>query len=270
MMFVTGDTHAEFRNRFNTGAFPEQKQMTKDDYLVICGDFGGIWDKDGESRFEKYWLDWFGSRNYTLLFIDGNHENFDKLNSYPEKEWHGGRVHEIRPSVLHLMRGYVFDIDGKSVFAFGGAQSHDIEAGVFEPDDPELKRKKDIAYLRGWSYRVNHESWWKEELPSQEEMDRGLKSLAEHGNRVDLVLSHCCPTSIQSSLGKGFEPDIETDYLEKIRNTVEYGAWVFGHYHGNAKVSDKEFLLYEQLVRIPEGHLLHKDGFVEDYNDIER
>lgn len=36
---------------------------------------------------------------------------YDILDSYPVEEWHGGKVHFIKPSVIHLMRGQVFDID---------------------------------------------------------------------------------------------------------------------------------------------------------------
>ena len=76
MIYITGDTHADFKGRFSTQNFPQQKEMTKDDYLIICGDFGGVWDAGGESKTEKWWLDWFEERNYTLLFVDGNHENY--------------------------------------------------------------------------------------------------------------------------------------------------------------------------------------------------
>ena len=38
MIFVTGDTHGDFL-RFEGECFPEQKQMTKDDYVIICGDY---------------------------------------------------------------------------------------------------------------------------------------------------------------------------------------------------------------------------------------
>ena len=47
MIYVTGDCHADF-TRFNTKIFPEQYEMTKDDYVIICGDFGGVWN-----RFEE-------------------------------------------------------------------------------------------------------------------------------------------------------------------------------------------------------------------------
>lgn len=79
MIYITGDTHGSFSRRLNVKNFPEQKEMTKDDYVIICGDFGGVWDIGWESKSEKHWLDWFEERNYTLLFIDGNHENFDRL-----------------------------------------------------------------------------------------------------------------------------------------------------------------------------------------------
>ena len=43
MIYITGDCHSNFE-RFNTRNFPEQKEMTKDDYVIICGDFGGVWN----------------------------------------------------------------------------------------------------------------------------------------------------------------------------------------------------------------------------------
>lgn len=70
MVYITGDTHAQF-NRFNTKMFPEQKEMSKDDYVIICGDFGGVWNYSYSTKEEKYWLDWLGNKPFTLLFVDG-------------------------------------------------------------------------------------------------------------------------------------------------------------------------------------------------------
>ncbi len=251
MIFVTGDTHGDFKSRFNSEAFPEQKQMTKEDYLIICGDFGGIWETGGESKTEKWWLDWFDSRPFTTLFIDGNHENHERLATYPVKEWNGGKVHEIRGSVLHLMRGQVFTLQGKTFFAFGGAASHDIDGGILEPDDPDYKVNLRIAMQGTLPFRINHVSWWKEEMPSAEEMEEGLRNLAAHNNTVDFIVTHCCSSSTQAFLGGSFyKPDAATTYLEQIKNTVSYKKWFFGHYHDNRNVFDKELLLYEQLVRV--------------------
>ena len=122
MIYITGDIHGS-PERLGVHSFYEQKEMTRDDIVIICGDFGMVWEESGESASEQYWLKWLEDKPFTTVFVCGNHENFDRLYQYPVKEWHGGKVHEIRPHVLHLMRGEVFDIEGVKFFAFGGASS---------------------------------------------------------------------------------------------------------------------------------------------------
>lgn len=250
MIFVTGDCHSDF-DRFCKSIFPEQEEMTKEDYVIICGDFGGVWNKDKESARETWWMDWLEEKPFTTLFVDGNHENFDRLYSYPVEEWHGGKVHKIRPSVIHLMRGQVFTIEGKKIFTFGGASSHDISGGILEPEDPDFKQKKK-ELDRGWKpYRINRVSWWAQELPSAEEMEEGRRNLAANGSEVDFIVSHCCASSTQVLLGGSlFQPDRLTDYFEEIRQQVKFKKWFFGHYHDNRNVNVEELLLYEQIVRI--------------------
>ena len=115
-------------------------------YLIIEGDFGAIWNANTLDRdlypYEKL--------PFTVLFIDGNHENFDILNSYPVTKWNGGNVHIIRKNIIHLMRGQVFNIEGKTIFTFGGGTSID-----------KYRREE-------------HISWWKEEIPSKEEINEGI------------------------------------------------------------------------------------------------
>ena len=250
MIYITGDCHSDFV-RFNKKNFPEQTQMTKNDYVIICGDFGGVWNVDEESKQETWWMDWLEGLFFTTLFVDGNHENFNRLYDYPIEGWKGGKVHKVRPSVIHLMRGQVYQIDGKKIFTFGGASSHDISGGILEPDDSDYKEKKKVLD-QGWlPYRINHVSWWQQELPSEAEMDEGLKNLSLHGNTVDFIVSHCCSSSTQALLGGGlFTPDVLTNYLEQIRQTVTFKKWFFGHYHDNKNVDADEILLYEQVIRI--------------------
>lgn len=250
MIYITGDCHQDFE-RFNIDVFPEQKEMTKDDCVIICGDFGGVWNRNEESSREAKLMDWLENRPFTTLFVDGNHENFDRLYAYPVEKWHGGKVHKIRPSVIHLMRGQVFEIDGKSIFAFGGASSHDIAGGILEPDDPDFKKKKKKLDQGWYPYRVNHVSWWKQELPSEEEMQEGIENLAAHDNKVDFIVTHCCASSTQNLLGGGlYKTDILTEYHEKIRQNTSFKKWFFGHYHDNRNVNMEEILIYEQMLRI--------------------
>ena len=44
MIYITGDTHGGFQ-RFGSKYFPQQTQMGRNDYMIICGDFGGLCDK---------------------------------------------------------------------------------------------------------------------------------------------------------------------------------------------------------------------------------
>ena len=110
MIYVTGDTHADWLTRLSFRAFPEGRELTKKDFVLVLGDFG-IWDN---SRREKYNLDWLEDRPWTTLFLDGNHENYDILDNLPVSEWNGGKVHSLRPSVIHLMRGQLYTINGQS------------------------------------------------------------------------------------------------------------------------------------------------------------
>ena len=250
MIYITGDCHCNFE-RFNTEIFPEQEEMTKADYVIVCGDFGGVWDKDASGKKEIWWLDWLENRPFTTLFVDGNHENFDRLYSYPVESWNGGKVHKIRPSVIHLMRGQVYLLDGKKLFSFGGARSHDISGGILEPEDPDYKIKKK-QLDQGWEpYRINHVSWWEQEMPTAEEMEEGRRNLKGHGNCVDFIVTHCCSSGTQACLGGGlFTPDTLTKYFQELRETVQFKKWFFGHYHDNKNVNAEEILLYEQIIRI--------------------
>lgn len=225
MIYVTGDIHGDPR-RFSSDIFPEGKSLTKEDYVIILGDFGLVWGIE-ETPQEKYWLNWLNDKPWTTLFIDGNHENYDRLATYPVEEWNGGKVQKIRPSVIHLMRGQIFDLQGYSFFVIGGASSHDIDDGILEIGDPRIK---DWSKDRFKMFRINHLSWWKEELPSSAELEEGLKNLKEHHYKVDYILSHCTSVGVQLDMGF-YDHDILNEYLEAVMGEVNYRMAYFGHYH---------------------------------------
>ena len=231
MVFITGDTHIPHDiNKLNEINFPEQLTLTKADYVIICGDFGGVWDNSPE-RIEC--LDWLEGRNFTTLFIDGNHENFDLLNAYPVKEWNGGNAHSIRPSVIHLMRGQIFNINGKKIFTFGGAASFDKAS------------------------RIPGTSWWQEEIPSAEEQAEGFYNLAANDYEVDYIITHTCPSSILDEypemvpgMMNHFDSTTE-EYLEKIKNNVyDYKIWCFGHWHSDIDFDGIHTLVYNKIILI--------------------
>lgn len=254
-VYITGDIHGD-PTRLGVGSFYEQNEFSnnKDENIVIIlGDFGIVWNRDGETRHEKYWLDWLENKPFTTVFVDGNHECHPRLFTYTVKEWRGGMVHEIRPHVLHLMRGEIFNIEDKKFFAFGGASSHDIQDGILDYDDPDWKQKAKKLDTKGkYMYRVKGLSWWKEELPTEDEMQHGLDVLKENDNTVDYILTHSPSTSELYLMGGYglYEPDALTNYLEEVKINVNYKRHFFGHMHVNRAINDKDICLYEQIVRI--------------------
>jgi len=88
-------------------------------------------------------------------------------------------------------------------------------------------------------------------MPSQEEMDFGLKTLADNDNKVDYIVSHCCPQEVASIFSHGsYKPDKLTQYFNDVKNAVEFDKWFFGHYHDNMQILGNFYLLYEQIVRV--------------------
>ena len=229
MVFVTGDVHCPIDvHKLNSKNFPIQKSLTKDDYLIVCGDMGIVWSNpEGKGYNEDiYWQKWFDTRNYTTLFVDGNHENHPLLNSFPIVDFCGGKVHKIRDSVYHLIRGEIYTIEGKTFFCFGGASSHD-----------KYIRKEGV-------------DWWPEEIADINEMNKGIENLEKFNNSVDYIITHCCSTPIQKVISPYYESDSMTQIFKFISENVEFKHWFFGHYHVDKEVNDKFTCLYDNIVKI--------------------
>lgn len=223
MIYITGDTHGSLElSKLNAKNFPQQKDLTKNDYVIICGDFGLIWNNNGE---DLWWQNWLNNKPWTTLFICGNHENFDLLYQYQKIGYLGGTAHKISDSIYHLSRGQVFDIEGKKIFTMGGAQSQD-----------RIYRKK---YL----------SWWPQEMPSYQEYEDALYNLERNNWKVDYIVTHCAPSSIQQAINSSYSPNVLTIFFEEIAANTTFKTWYFGHYHKDFKV-DKFHCVYKEIIPI--------------------
>ena len=228
-LFVTGDVHGDIDYRKLKDFRKLMKHdLTLDDCLIICGDFGILWDSERHDRYFKERV--YGDFPCTILWICGNHENFDTLYSYPVETWNGGKIHRITDRIFHLMRGEVFTlptIDTETkIFAFGGAMSTD----------------------RGYD-TGNNRYWWPQELPSQDEIDNASKNLASHSNNVDYIFTHDGPrTALQVIMGGALRltEKIFSSFLESLAHTVDFKGWYFGHHH-NDKSHDKYQCMYNGI-----------------------
>lgn len=227
MMYVTGDTHGDNDFAKLTIFAESHKQLTKNDYVIIAGDFGAIWSKDTMDKT----LTPYENLPFTVLFVDGNHENFDVINSFPVEEWCGGKVHKIRPNIIHLMRGQVFTIEGKTIFTFGGATS--IDKG----------------------FRRENISWWAAEMPNRAEIEEGLANLEKYNDCVDYIITHACDESALyypplRSASKAMRTYPENRILSIFNDRIEYKHWYFGHYHLDGELNDKKTVLYQKIVEL--------------------
>ena len=204
MLYVTGDTHGDYE-RFTSSAL---KKLKKGDTLFICGDFGFIWDG---SKNEEKLLKKIGKLKYNVCFIDGTHENFERLRSYEVSEFKGGKVHHITGNLYHLMRGQVYDFDGVSVFAMGGGESPDIDI------------------------RSDLNSWAGDEIPTEAELTEGA-----HAAR--LAALYCCTpdeTPAQAARYAAVLDGLETTFgahteagLYSAPGRTEIGGNHTDHQHG--------------------------------------
>jgi len=234
VIYLTGDTHggADIKKLVSHQI---TDHLTTEDTLIICGDFGFVWDTKKEARKEKTWLDWFQEMPWTTAFVDGNHECFPRLFMYPQQEWCGGQVHAIRPHLYHLMRGEIYTIERHTFFVMGGAASHDRGPAV------------------GNTKSVIGKYWWPEEIPSQEEMIHGWEKLHACSNRVDYILTHCLPSDLQEIQTAGkFSPDPLTEYLKAVNTTVEYSHWYCGHYHVDQDITEHVTILFNKILKAGE------------------
>lgn len=223
-IFITGDTHGSIDLRkLGSSSFLANRELDKEDYVIICGDFGLVWADNSESN---YWLRWLEKKPFTTLFVDGNHENFDMLEAMEVEQWHGGLVHRVRPSILHLMRGQAFTISNRSFFCMGGARSVDK------------------------ARRTPHKSWWPQEMPSGEERSRALSTLDLLGWKADYVLTHCAASNVQYRLNPTYENDELTRFLFEVERNLEYRHWFFGHYHEDRDIDERQTAIYNDVIEV--------------------
>lgn len=223
MIYITGDMHGD-KSRFQTD---EIKKLQAGDTLIICGDFGFVWDS---SKEEKKFLKTLGEKPYNICFVDGPHDNYDQIYSARKTVWKGGMVHRISGKLFHMCRGQVFSIEGKKIFTFGGGESLDKEI------------------------RTDSQIWFKEELPTPEEMMEGAQSLEENGLSVDYIVTHEPPSIVKSALqyraNKINYVNKLNGYLEEINSECQYKRWFFGSIHEDRIITKKHTSVFKKLINI--------------------
>ena len=224
MIYITGDTHG-LKEISKLISFNEKKHFTKSDFMIIAGDFGVIWDINSINRY----IDFYSKFPFTILFIDGNHENFDFLDAFPVEQWNGGKIHKISNKIIHLIRGEVYNICGKKILTVGGAESDDKE------------------------YRIKYLSWWPQESISQSDIDRALESSSKY-NKIDYIITHTCPKKFLTEEFVCSRP-MKTEFtseekLNIIAEKINFAKWYYEHWHLDKKINNNVRCLYRDIIKL--------------------
>ncbi|MBE6792289.1 MAG: hypothetical protein E7534_02140 [Ruminococcaceae bacterium] len=220
MVYVTGDTHGDPKRLSSRGL----RKLKKGDTLIICGDFGYIWNGDeAEAKLLKKW----GKKKYTVAFLDGAHENFDRLESYPLVDWHGGTARQINENLFHLQRGEIYEIDGRTFFVMGGSEA------------PEREFRKQAG------------TWWEQEMPSEAEMRRACERLVAADNTVDFVITHE-PSGKAGGrlLGRDRRLNGVHVFLSVLEDVVTFRHWYFGALHIDRAVSRNHTAVFQEVLPV--------------------
>lgn len=220
MVYITGDTHGDL-DRFKS---KQSQKLKKGDTLLVCGDFGFIWD--GSEAEEKN-IHWLSKRKYNIFFIEGAHENYELLNSYPTVELCGGSAKKIAENIYLLKRGDIFDIEGKSWFAFGGGDDEEIDL-------------MDVRSCEEFSH-----------LPTNEEMDYARENLKKHDNKVDYIITYDVNFKIKAFLQLDqYNFNNLHAFLEEVATGTEFSKWFFGCYHLDRRIPPRYFCTYENIYDV--------------------
>ncbi len=220
MLYVTGDIHADIRRLKGRAA----KQLKKGYILLVCGDFGFLWDG---SPKELRLLDWLGKRPYQILFVEGTHDNIDLLSGYPEETLYGGQVRRVSGNCCQLLRGECYEIEGKRVFALGGGESTDMDI------------------------RVEGETWWSRELPSAEELAHARETLASLNQQVDYIITHSVAPTVNKFLDREqMQINLLLAFLNEISETVQFKRWYFGSCHLDKAIPPKYCAVYQEILPV--------------------
>ncbi len=222
MIYITGDTHGDIE-RFQDKSL---KKLTAEDIIIVCGDFGFIW-QGGEK--ERKTLKALAKKKYTIAFIDGAHENFGRLRSYAQEQWNGGTIHRVANNIIHLMRGQYYTIGSTTVFTMGGGESEESEMN-------------------------GEDAWSGGSLPNTSELVMGAANIDLHGGKVDVIISHEPSSKIKSilsdqdKLGTMASINALNAFLEQLSENADYKKWYFGSFHIDKRITSKITAVYSDII----------------------
>lgn len=222
-ILITGDTHGRVVERIQNIARDYPNYKPNETAIIILGDAGINFYLNKSDKKNKYRINNLG---YTIYCVRGNHEehpgNIDSMEYiFDEEVGYWVYWEEDYPNIRYLADGFIYNFKGYRCLVIGGAYSVD-----------KWYRLQSAA-AQGSSFS----GWFEDEQLTPEEMENIFERVK--GKEIDFVFTHTCPTSFeprdlfldcinQSTVDKSME-----EFLEKIKNEVDWKIWCFGHFHAD-------------------------------------
>lgn len=205
-------------------------------YILQLGDFG-IWT---HTMAGVAFLDdvqkALAEADVTLIFCDGNHENFDHLYEIPIED---DGFRRPRWNIWHAPRGHVWDIEGKTILAMGGAPSIDGPGGPgwWKMNFGQGRGPLDIdAYNMMDNPQVEPGfdlgNWWPQEMITEQDVLATVAKLDTVDN-VDIMISHDCPYGVNiPGIDEGWAIGVHhRKLLRRVFDAASPTLFLGGHYH---------------------------------------
>lgn len=224
--YVTGDFHGHWENF----AIRLTKCEGENPALIVLGDAGFNFYLNKTDKKLKQKVCASGIEVYC---VRGNHEQRPELvegmilafdpevdnTVYYEPEY---------PNIKYFRDGATYKLNDRRTLVIGGAYSVD----------------KWYRLQRGWT-------WFENEQLTPEEM--GNIQGENYGECFDFVLSHTCPVSWEptdlflSGLDQSTVDASMEVWLEEFKDQINWGIWLFGHFHANRMVRPNVEMYYHEV-----------------------
>lgn len=219
MIYITGDVHGDLSDLESRNV----NKLKKDDILIITGDFGFIWNN---SKSELKALNKLKKKKYTILFVEGVHENFEMLYEYETTDIFGSQALKIADNIYCLKRGEIYTIEKKKIFCMGGGGADD----PFEHTDPDP---------------INDKA-----MPTDEQMQYAVENLQNNNRKVDLVITHEAPASVKRLIRRDTAINDLNMFFDTILHNVKYSKWYFGSLHTDRVVSEQMTCVWQDVIKV--------------------
>ena len=219
MIYVTGDLHGD-PARIQDRAV---RRLKKGDILLVCGDFGFVWDDSPEEQKLRRKI---GKQKFTTIFADGTHDNLPLIRQFPQEDYAGGRVRRIDGNLFYAERGTILTLEGKKIFFLGGGVSEDMDE------------------------RLGSGTWHSEEMPTPEELAQAEEQLRSSGG-VDVIITHQPSDRMRIFLG-GDRTEISPlgAFLDRVEEEYTFGSWYFGRLHKDKKIPPRHWAMFREVAAL--------------------